>query len=352
MSPRRPWPPPLGRGYVDFVETGDGSPGFGLLRLGGWLFAPGADLDEHRLLLDGRVAAEAEPLDRADVAAAFPMQSGARRSGFEFSTVLETAFWARGIDLEILGASNGEIIGRIRLRYREGFHAGLPVPPAVLRRRVTNSEVLQGYWLGGSQTADEFVAAIHDHYDDLGRVDRLLDWGCGCGRVTGFLQRMLQATEIHGCDVDHEAITWCREHLEGRFVPIDPFPPTEYPSGSFNVIVSYSVLTHLDRHNQTLWLQEVRRLLAPGGLLLATVHGDFATSFAADPRIHGALAADGIADADYDGNLKGVLPDGYYRTTYQTRDYTVAEFSRHFDVLEYRPQQMTNFQDLVIARRR
>jgi len=40
-------------------------------------------------------------------------------------------------------------------------------------------------------------------------------------------------------------------------------------------VIGYSVFTHLTEAMQRQWLEELRRITAPGGLVLVTAHGDF-----------------------------------------------------------------------------
>jgi len=49
--------------------------------------------------------------------------------------------------------------------------------------------------------------------------------------------------------------------------------------------------------------------------------------------------------------LTGVLPDGAYRSTYQTEDYTRRVFGEYFEVVEYVERGIGNLQDLVALRR-
>jgi len=179
----------------------------------------------------------------------------------------------------------------------------------------------------------------------------MLDWGCGCGRVTAHFLQMPEGPQVFGCDIDREAIQWCTQNLsKGTFAPLNPWPPAPYDNKSFDLIVSYSVFTHLHREAQEAWLAEMRRLLVPGGLFLTSTHGDFAFAFAFPDRI-AQFNADGIWDNLPDKTLDGVAPDGYYRSVYQTREYTVREWSRHFQVLEYVDSGAAKFQDLIVMQR-
>jgi SAM-dependent methyltransferase len=103
-------------------------------------------------------------------------------------------------------------------------------------------------------------------------LERFLDFGCGCGRVTRHLIGLGPA--IEGCDYNSTLVSWCRKHLDAAtFTTNELRPPTSYPDGHFAGILALSVVTHMTVPSQQAWLAEWRRLLAPGGLLLFTAHG-------------------------------------------------------------------------------
>ena len=84
---------------------------------------------------------------------------------------------------------------------------------------------------------------------------------------------------MHGCDIDGDSVAWCRESLPtGHFEHASPEPPTPYEDRFFDLVIGCSVFTHLTEPMQEAWLAELRRVLAPGGLLVVSVHGDFAAS--------------------------------------------------------------------------
>jgi SAM-dependent methyltransferase len=151
-----------------------------------------------------------------------------------------------------------------------------PFPPLELAHRV-----------GSLADADDAFA----HYNELGRhahdsiVDllpsdwsfhnkRVLDFGCGAGRtLRHFTQEALEC-EFWGCDIDADSIEW----LKATFTP--PFhvfknaelPPLDLETQSFDFVYAISVFTHLT-DSWSRWLLELHRILAPGGLLLATFIG-------------------------------------------------------------------------------
>jgi len=156
---------------------------------------------------------------------------------------------------------------------------------------------------------------------------------------------------IYGCDIDHESIAWCNKNIRGGYFDvIPPLPPTRYADGLFDLVISNSVFTHLARDVQLKWLEEMRRIIAPGGLFLASVHGEFAAFFNFNGKIGDALRDD-INDEALDTNLDGVAPKGYYRGTFQKRAYTERVFGQFFEIVDYVEAGSLNVQDLVVMRK-
>jgi SAM-dependent methyltransferase len=101
---------------------------------------------------------------------------------------------------------------------------------------------------------------------------RVLDFGCGAGRTIRHFVDLAPATELWGSDIDARCIEWDRENLghAAKFVVNEELPPTELPGGHFDLVYALSVFTHLSTHWAG-WLFELDRVMAPGGLLVATI---------------------------------------------------------------------------------
>jgi len=120
---------------------------------------------------------------------------------------------------------------------------------------------------------------------------RVLEIGCGCGRIAAPLSRVLGARATYlGLDVRSDLIAYGREEItprDGRFrfERLDLKHPFYNPRGRgdaarlrlsgigrFDFVILISVLTHLDWTETRHYLSEVRRLLAPGGLAFVTFY--------------------------------------------------------------------------------
>ena len=211
--------------------------------------------------------------------------------------------------------------------------SGLPLPPALLRYRV--SELIGGddFLTIGRGCAEMMEQCTRTMGVDLARARRVLDFGCGCGRTLRWFLREFPGVEFHGADVDEEAIAWCRSNLpRAQFARNQPQPPLPYPDGFFDVICCLSVFTHLDEPMQDLWLAELGRLLAPGGVVLLTVHSGLAAKVL-DEEGWAALQTAGFVYRR-SARLRGIVPD-WYHTSFHSRDYIVRRLASRFEDVRY-----------------
>ena len=144
---------------------------------------------------------------------------------------------------------------------------GPPLPPRRLMVRVAGTADADWFLRGGRAVYDAIAAHV-----PLGELETVLDFGCGCGRVTRWWHEF--PGSIVGADLDPRAIAWCRRSLPfGRFEANGLTPPLALADGRFDLVYALSVFTHLTPDLQLAWRDELRRVLRPGGLLLVTTHG-------------------------------------------------------------------------------
>jgi SAM-dependent methyltransferase len=106
------------------------------------------------------------------------------------------------------------------------------------------------------------------------RLQAILDFGCGCGRVARHWGT-LSGPQFHGCDRSPGAVRWCQENLRFLDARINALaPPAPYGASTFDLIYCLSVFTHLTEQLQRAWCEEHRRIAKPAGLLLLSTHGD------------------------------------------------------------------------------
>jgi SAM-dependent methyltransferase len=104
-------------------------------------------------------------------------------------------------------------------------------------------------------------------------VWRVLDFGCGHGRVARHLRAFFPAAEMWFADSDPSCIDFCAQTFNGTPIrsPAD-FTDLELPSG-LDLIWVGSVFTHIDLERMKILHGKLFDALGPGGLLVATFHG-------------------------------------------------------------------------------
>ncbi len=319
----------------------------------GWLMAP-PDLRPHvAFRVNGEEFAKAEyPLPRPDVVARSPYAAHAADSGF--------ILWKRvagpdpgDLDFTCVDARDGKPFG---VEYRPFHFPALarigPLPDGPYRKRVIGEESAVSFALGGYTAFRRLEDAVREVAgESLTAYPRVLDWGCGCGRVSRyFLQQ--SGCQLTGVDVDEENVGWCCEHLPGgSFAAVPLRPPMELPDAGFDLAFGVSVFTHLSEADQFAWLAELRRVVRPGGLVLMTFHGEASVVWSGlSAERYARLRGRGFceqANPLYDAELGE--PD-YYKDVFHTREYVRREWGKYFDILAMLPCYVAH-QDLVVMRR-
>jgi SAM-dependent methyltransferase len=142
----------------------------------------------------------------------------------------------------------------------------LPVPPREL-------------WLGynypahGEAHVRTMLDAAYASGLELAPGDRILDLGCGAGRMIRHLVGLAATCEIWGMDISAEHIFWCKANLSPpfHFATSTKVPHLPFEDRSFRFIYCGSLFTHIDDLADA-WLLELHRILAPDGRLYVTIH--------------------------------------------------------------------------------
>src|SRR5262249_18027231 len=101
----------------------------------------------------------------------------------------------------------------------------------------------------------------------------VLDFGCGWGRVTRFFLKDVAPSQLWGIDIRSETIDIAKKLFQGpggAFEVTNAPPPTTFAEGTFSLVFSYSVFSHLSEEVHYEWLSEFNRILKPGGVVIAT----------------------------------------------------------------------------------
>ena len=245
-----------------------------------------------------------------------------------------------------------------------------PFPPVELMQITSGLTEVSDF---ASHGADFWIALSNASPNPLTEYDSILDFGCGCGRLT----RMFKGYRgyLAGCDIDHRLVTWCSKELKYMEVKLSSVkPPIPFNDNKFGAIISVSIFTHLTERSQDQFLKELNRVCKPGGQLFLTIHGKRALERAvSEPFIKEMLCVDedlfqAVIKNFTDGQHGFILQQGHLTTTGANKlsekqiisepyDYGIAfipetylynHWTQWFDIIDYHVGAIHDFQDIVV----
>ena len=310
------------------------------VHLSGWFISP--KNAEGRITVNGE--SSALPIGSGNGGWKSPLPSGATVGIFEGSVPID-----RRTDQLRFSFGAERPFHPLHDYYYPLFDVVMPEPERRIRVHGNDSEFT--FNLEGYSTAIKLNALAQRFAGKpLAGLGPVLDWGCGCGRVGRFIAR--NGADLYGVDIDADNVAWCAAHINGRFTTIAPEPPTSYADNVFGAIYGISVLTHLTREYEALWLAELRRIAKPGGLVLLSVLGNVAA--AREGLLEQVLShPEGFVDLGRNPAIDLVTQgSAYYRNVFHQAEYISRVWGHYFDILTIEPGVIGNYQDLVVARKR
>ncbi|OYX97357.1 MAG: SAM-dependent methyltransferase [Hyphomicrobium sp. 32-62-53] len=199
---------------------------------------------------------------------------------------------------------------------------------------------------------------------------RFLDFGSAWGRYTRFFWRDIPAKNLFGVDIDPEIVATCRYlGVPGHFSVIEPLGQLPYADNSFDLIIAYSVFTHLPENVANHWMKELSRVAAPGAVIAFTVEPRRFLTFIetldpASPNMWHALMAtfkDRVPGllAQFDKGEYAYIPTsgGAYRDADVYGDAAISEryiqerWSSLFRLVDYHDVEAEFWQAIVTAQK-
>lgn len=233
----------------------------------------------------------------------------------------------------------------------------LPLPESDFMFRVAGTSDAVWFLKSGRMTYRDMEAVLSTVGLSFADHPKLLDFGCGCGRILLHMRPIAQESEIFGVDIDPDTVGWCQENIPWATCSQNlGLPPLDFPDNTFDLVFNQSVFTHLDEHYQNAWLKELSRVVKPGGRLLLSVAGEL--PFKNLIRTWGRAGVDveplvktfeekGIIFIKDDGYKDGPFPD-FYHSTFHKPWYVMEHWGRFFNLESYLQCGSLGFQDFVL----
>lgn len=235
-----------------------------------------------------------------------------------------------------------------------------PFPPPHLMHNTTGLRENQDFARHGADILNALSAASPSPLNAFGTV---LDFGVGVGRVARYFKGF--AGRYIGLDIDSDNLGWIAEAMPwveavlskaGAAIPV--------ADESVDAVISISVFTHIDEGATLFYIDELHRLLRPGGLAFLTLHGDRALQRSlADPAVASLMGIAGerleqakltMAQTGFDfiEQYTHLTQDHYrYGTTFVSQQRAEELFGRRFAVKGFVPGAIHAFQDLIVLER-
>jgi len=200
---------------------------------------------------------------------------------------------------------------------------------------------------------------------------RILDFGSSSGRTVRTFYEAIPA-EWHGVDPLRTSIEWARANFPDITFHVNDYqPPLEIESEYFNGVYAKSIWSHFGPKAAKSWIEEMHRILRPGGFLMFSVPGyhRLAERLAGEPfdwsigvtkkvpseeyliELAESFLKNGFhfAPIEKRGEMKGITQWG---TTFMRFDWVERELLRDLFVIKaMKPARTESSQDIYVCKR-
>lgn len=236
-----------------------------------------------------------------------------------------------------------------------------PVPPNSSMRKTSSRSIRHYYVSGVACYLPIATMALHCGVR-LREAITVLDFGCGAGRQLLHFTKNFPQVDYLACDVDYTLIDFIRKNYPAVKSEVNRFdPPLPFETDSIDMIYSVSIFSHLNPDHQRRWLEDLHRVVKPGGMCFLTTEGPTALARMGSAFDPAELQKLGIIYREYSFlGQPNVAPvanvllgiEGSYGSTVMTPEFIRAHWpSPGFDVVEVVEGIIDARQDLVILRK-
>ena len=186
-----------------------------------------------------------------------------------------------------------------------------------------------------------------------------------------FLNDGADSWRVHGADINPEFVDWCQQNLPNVSTSLSRSTPplSSFHDEQFHLIYSLSLLTHLSEARSKEWLDELHRMLVPGGILIVSTSGEIVIEAIRDSELQQSsffidraqaiklledLPRKGMIFVQYPSSVLEAAKAGVeYGNAFIHPSYIKEHWNnRQFEVVDYLRGGLRSWQDIVVLRRR
>jgi len=216
-------------------------------RVSGWSLPHGGRLDNTGLEINGGVFPVAfNPKPAGQFAELYPWHPNAAFAGFalEIPAAVLDLGRTRELTMRSVPLSGPAGPGYTLDILVDDLRFVIPEPEIAARIGVTEA---MHYTMFGRSIFRGFERVLETRFNRrLSDMSTIVDWGCGSGRVSRHIvPGLVDGQSLRGFDIDAPAIAWSNAHIGAHFAVSRLEPPLDLADGSADLVVAYSVFTHL-----------------------------------------------------------------------------------------------------------
>lgn len=245
-----------------------------------------------------------------------------------------------------------------------------PGYPAAIGKVGYMSDIDLKYAISGGFNCAALLADYMEKYCGLQRNANVLDFGCGTLRISRYLIQFLKEFNYSACDVNPFSIEWARSEFQNKanIFLMDSKPPLALEEESMDFVFAWSIFSHYSESAHMAWLEELHRLMRPGGHLFITFQSEHLLNrMTQEKDLAASMRAESV-------DLPGLRRDyssrgfGFYKCYQETEDdfgfdyenfgmafiapaYIRREWADLFEVVSMEQGGIANFQDAVLLRK-
>lgn len=247
--------------------------------------------------------------------------------------------------------------------FQELSDASFPFPPWMEMLTVGGETDIRKFLSIGYACFKSVMSCI----PSVNKKRKILDFGVGCARTMRFFYRSIDLFDCYGCDVDTKSIDYVNRSIPFiKAYASKTLPNLKYGDSFFEVIYCISVFTHFNKNLFDIWLDEMHRVIAKGGIFVFSLHGTTAFNLVSKQPDRRKMI--GIKENEFDASKDIYERDGFIwlsqpvgSSDIDTKSFGINFIdetkikqlvSDRFEIIDYKKGELGGWQDLVVVKKR